>query len=93
MINLTFTLSVIIGILFTALLTTPIILLVVLLTRTNKPKPNPQSAKRLEELAEIDAAIIEETNTALTSILEKIADIEERLDREDATVKGFGSKK
>lgn len=93
MINLTIALSVIIGILFTAFLTTPIILLVILLIRTNKPKSNPQSAKRLEELAEIDAAIIEETNTALTSILEKIADIEDRLDREDATVKGFGGKK
>ena len=75
------------------LIITPIILLSILLIRTSKPKTNPQSAKRLDELAEIDAAIIEETNAALTTVLEKIQEIEERLDREDSTVKGFGSKK
>jgi len=76
-----------------ALIITPIILLSILLIRTSKPKSNPQSAKRLDELAEIDAAIIEETNAALATVLEKIQDIEERLDREDSTVKGFGNKK
>ena len=76
-----------------ALIITPIILLSILLVRTSKPKTNPQSAKRLDELAEIDAAIIEETNAALATVLEKIQDIEERLDREDSTVKGFGNKK
>ena len=76
-----------------ALIITPIILLSILLIRTSKPKSNPQSSKRLDELAEIDAAIIEETNAALATVLEKIQDIEERLDREDSTVKGFGNKK
>jgi hypothetical protein len=76
-----------------ALIITPIILLSILLIRTSRPKTNPQSAKRLDELAEIDAAIIEETNAALATVLEKIQDIEERLDREDSTVKGFGNKK
>ena len=76
-----------------ALIITPIILLSILLIRTSRPKSNPQSAKRLDELAEIDAAIIEETNAALATVLEKIQDIEERLDRDEATVKGFGSKK
>lgn len=76
-----------------ALIITPIILLSILLIRTSRPKTNPQSSKRLDELAEIDAAIIEETNAALTTVLEKIQDIEERLDREDSTVKGFGNKK
>ena len=42
-----------------ALIITPIILLSILLIRTSRPKTNPQSAKRLDELAEIDAAIIE----------------------------------
>lgn len=76
-----------------ALIITPIILLSILLIRTSRPKTNPQSAKRLDELAEIDAAIIEETNAALATVLEKIQDIEERLDRDEATVKGFGNKK
>lgn len=75
------------------LIITPIILLSILLVRTSKPKSNPQSAQKLEELAEIDAAIIEETNAALVTVLEKIQDIEERLNREDSTVKGFGNKK
>jgi hypothetical protein len=81
------------GMFIVMLLVAPIILLTILLIRTSRPKSNPQSAKRLDELAEIDAAIIEETNAALTTVLEKIQDIEERLDREDSTVKGFGSKK
>jgi hypothetical protein len=81
------------GMFIVMLLVAPIILLTILLIRTSKPKSNPQSAKRLDELAEIDAAIIEETNAALTTVLEKIQDIEERLDREDSTVKGFGNKK
>jgi len=81
------------GMFIVMLLVAPIILLTILLIRTSKPKSNPQSAKRLDELAEIDAAIIEETNAALTTVLEKIQEIEERLDREDSTVKGFGNKK
>lgn len=75
------------------LIITPIILLSILLIRTSKPKPNPQSVQKLEELAEIDAAIIEETNAALVTVLEKIQDLEDRLDREESTVKGFGNKK
>jgi hypothetical protein len=74
------------------LLVAPIILLIILLLRTPKPKQN-QSSKRLDELAEIDAAIIEETNAALATVLDQIKDIEERLDREDSAVKGFGNKK
>jgi len=81
------------GMFIVMLLVAPIILLTILLIRTSRPKSNPQSAKRLDELAEIDAAIIEETNAALATVLEKIQDIEERLDREDSTVKGFGNKK
>ena len=81
------------GMFIVMLLVAPIILLTILLIRTSRPKSNPQSAKRLDELAEIDAAIIEETNAALATVLEKIQDIEERLDRDEATVKGFGNKK
>jgi len=81
------------GMFIVMLLVAPIILLTILLIKTSRPKSNPQSAKRLDELAEIDAAIIEETNAALATVLEKIQDIEERLDRDEATVKGFGNKK
>lgn len=91
--NLEIVLSMVAALFIAALLISPIVLLTILIIRTNKPSVNPQNAKKLEELAEIDAVIIEETNTALASILEKIQDIEERLDREDATVKGFGGRK
>jgi hypothetical protein len=80
------------GMFIVMLLVAPIILLIILLLRTPKPKLN-QSSKRLDELAEIDAAIIEETNAALATVLDQIKDIEERLDREDSAVKGFGNKK
>ena len=80
------------GVFIVMLLVAPIILLIILLLRTPKPKLN-QSSKRLDELAEIDAAIIEETNAALSTVIDQIKDIEERLDREDSAVKGFGNKK
>jgi hypothetical protein len=80
------------GMFIVMLLVAPIILLTILLLRTSKPKLN-QSSKRLDELAEIDAAIIEETNAALATVLDQIKDIEERLDREDSAIKGFGNKK
>ena len=80
------------GMFIVMLLVAPIILLTILLIRTSKSKPN-QSSKRLDELAEIDAAIIEETNAALSTVLDQIKDIEERLDREDSAIKGFGNKK
>ena len=81
------------GMFIVMLLVAPIILLTILLIRTSKPKSNPQASQRFEELAEIDNAIIEETNAALATVLEKIQDLEDRLDREESTVKGFGSKK
>ncbi len=80
------------GMFIVMLLVAPIILLIILLIRTSKPKST-QSSKRLDELAEIDAAIIEETNAALSTVLDQIKDIEERLDREDSAIKGFGNKK
>ncbi len=81
------------GMFIVMLLVAPIILLTILLIRTSKPKSNPQASQRFEELAEIDNAIIEETNAALATVLEKIQDLEDRLDREESTVKGFGNKK
>jgi len=81
------------GMFIVMLLVAPIILLTILLIRTSKPKSNPQASQKFEELAEIDNAIIEETNAALATVLEKIQDLEDRLDREESTVKGFGNKK
>ena len=80
------------GMFIVMLLVAPIILLTILLLKTTKPKLK-QPSKRLDELAEIDAAIIEETNAALATVLDQIKDIEERLDREDSAIKGFGNKK
>ena len=62
------------GMFIVMLLVAPIILLIILLLRTPKPKLN-QSSKRLDELAEIDAAIIEETNAALSTVIDQIKDI------------------
>lgn len=90
MINILTTIA---GVFIVMLLVAPIVLLTILIIRTNRPKSNPQASQKFEELAEIDQVIIEQTNEALAQILEKIQDLEERLDREDATVKGFGSKK
>ena len=69
---------------------TPILLLVVLLNRTNvKPGTDPTVIKKLEDM---DATIASDTNNALDQVSAKLEDFETRIaDLEEArvSVKGF----
>ena len=82
------------------LLVTPIVILVVLLIRTNKPKTNPNASIKLEQLEQNDYNIVDDVNKAfhdvsqsIQEIQKKLDEIEERMDRDDNTIKGFSNKK
>lgn len=76
---------------------TPIVLLVILIMRTSKPK-GPQNKVKLEQLEQNDYQIADDVNKAFTdfgkdleSIQLRLDEIETKLDREDNEVKGFNS--
>ena len=80
------------GMFIVMLLVAPIILLIILLVRTSK-KPPTINKERIDALEQNDSIIVEDINTALTELVTRLTDLEDRLDRDEATVKGFGSKK
>ena len=80
------------GMFIVMLLVAPIILLTILLVRTSK-KPPTINKERIDALEQNDSIIVEDINTALTELVTRLTDLEDRLDRDEATVKGFGSKK
>ena len=92
MINLTLIISVIIGILFTLFLTTPLVLLTILIVRTSK-KPPTINKDRIDALEQNDNIIVEDINAALTELVGRLSDLEEKIEREEQTIKGFGGKK
>ena len=76
------------------ILVAPIVLTTILLFRT--PKRNKETRVSPEHIAALeqnDNLIVEDINAALTEIVTRLEAIEERLDREDQTVKGFANKK
>lgn len=58
-------------------------------TRGREPRVSPEHIAALEQN---DNIIVEDINSALTEIVARLEAIEERLDREDQTVKGFAKK-
>ena len=88
------------GLFVFSLLVAPIVMMTILLIRTKKPKNNPQQHIKLEQLEQNDYTIVDDVNkafsdvsTSLSELQSKIEDIEERLDREENTVKGFSDKR
>jgi hypothetical protein len=86
-------LEVVTGLFVFALVLTPIVLSVIILiklpTRSREPRVSPEHIAQLEQN---DNIIVEDINDALTQIVVRLEAIEERLDREDQTVKGFAKK-
>jgi hypothetical protein len=74
------------------IIVTPLILLTILIVRTSK-KPPTINKERIDALEQNDSIIVEDINTALTELVTRLTELEEKVDREEATVKGFGSKK
>ena len=75
-----------------AIITTPLILLTILIVRTSK-KPPIINKERIDALEQNDNIIVEDINAALNEIVNRLTDLEEKIEREEQTVKGFGSKK
>jgi len=59
-------------------------------TKTDTPKV---SIDQIAQLEQNDSIIVEDINEALSAIAGRLEAIEERLDREENTVKGFANKK
>ena len=85
-------LTTIAGVFIVMLLVAPIILLSILVVRTSK-KPPTINKDRIDALEQNDNIIVEDVNAALVELMAKITELEEKIDREEATVKGFGNKK
>jgi hypothetical protein len=84
--------EVLVGLFMFALIITPIILLSILIIRTSK-KPPVINTDRIDALEQNDNIIVEDVNAALTELLTRITDLEEKIEREEQTIKGFGGKK
>ena len=58
-------------------------------SKNREPRVSPEHIAQLEQN---DNIIVEDINAALTEIVSRLESIEERLDREESTVKGFARK-
>ena len=78
-----------------AFIVSPTVLLALLLLRiTKKQSDTPKvSIDQIAQLEQNDSIIVEDINEALSVIAGRLEAIEERLDREEQTVKGFANKK
>ena len=89
------------GLFIFTLLVAPIVMMIILLIRTNKPKPpSSQQHIKLEQLEQNDYNIVDDVNKAfhdvsqsLTELQKRLDDIEDKFEREENTVKGFNSKR
>jgi len=77
------------------ILVAPIVMLTILLLRGTKTKTDTPkvSIDQIAQLEQNDSIIVEDINEALSAIAGRLEAIEERLDREEQTVKGFANKK
>ena len=89
-------LQVVAGLFIVLLLVAPIVLMSIVVIRINTKKGEPVGKVSLEHIAQLeqnDNIIVEDINNALTEIVTRLEAIEEHLEREGATVKGFANKK
>jgi peptidoglycan hydrolase CwlO-like protein len=91
--------AVLVAILIFLVICAPIVLLTILVVRTNKPKA-PVNKVKLEQLEQNDYQIADDVNKAFTDFaadLEKLNTrldgLEEKLDRDASEIKGFNSKR
>jgi peptidoglycan hydrolase CwlO-like protein len=87
--------TIIVALLLFLIICTPIVLLTILIVRTNKPKV-PVNKVKLEQLEQNDYQIADDVNKAfsdfaadLEALNKRLDGIEEKLDRDDSTVQGF----
>lgn len=88
-------LMVVAGLFIFALIVTPIILMTMVILKMNTRKGEPVGKVSLEHIAQLeqnDNIIVEDINAALGEIMNRLEAIEEHLEREGQTVKGFAKK-
>jgi len=82
-----------VGVFVVLLLLTPIVLSTIVLLKLPTQKREPRvSPEHIAQLEQNDNIIVEDINLALTEIVKRLEAIEERLDREESTIKGFAKK-
>ena len=89
-------LMVVAGLFVFALIVTPIILMAMVILKMNTRKGEPVGKVSLEHIAQLeqnDNIIVEDINSALGEIMNRLEAIEEHLERESSAIKGFASKK
>jgi hypothetical protein len=89
-------LEVVAGVFIVALLVSPIVVSIMILLKMNHRKGEPVGKVSLEHIAQLeqnDNIIVEDINNALSEIVTRLEAIEEHLEREGQTVKGFANKK
>ena len=86
-------LTVVAGLFLFAIIVTPIVLSAIIIVKMPTQKREPRvSPEHIAQLEQNDNIIVEDINAALTEIVSRLEAIEDRLDREDSTVKGFAKK-
>lgn len=83
------------GMFIFSLLVAPIVLMTILVVRSFRKKPESKDNVSIEHIAALeqnDNLIVEDINTILSEIVSRLESIEDRLDREESTVKGFAKK-
>ena len=86
-------LTVVAGLFLFAVVVTPIVLSAIIIFKMPTQKREPRvSPEHIAQLEQNDNIIVEDINDALTQIVLRLEAIEDRLDREDSTVKGFAKK-
>lgn len=89
-------LQVVAGLFIVLLLVAPIVLMTIVVIKMGTKKADPVGKVSLEHIAQLeqnDNIIVEDINAALTAIVERLDAIEDHLEREENTIKGFASKK
>lgn len=89
-------LHVVVGLFIVLFVVAPIVMMGMVLLKINTKKGEPVGKVSLEHIAQLeqnDNIIVEDINAALTEIVTRLDAIEEHLEREGQTVKGFANKK
>ena len=89
-------LEVVTGIFIVGFIVTPIVLSSIVIFRMNRKPGDPVGKVSLEHIAQLeqnDNIIVEDINAALSEIVTRLDAIEEHMEREGQTIKGFASKK
>lgn len=89
-------LHVVIGLFIVLFVVAPIVMMGIVILKMDTRSREPKSKVSLEHIAQLeqnDNIIVEDINDALSAIMQRLEAIEEHLEREGQTVKGFANKK